>query len=73
MFNLLVGLLFCVQNFTEITKLDGKGLDALLGEMVLDTMLNYTAHFFCLQIHIKFILLENLKVTMKFRHSPLTP
>ena len=46
MFNLLVGLLFCVQNFTEITKLDGKGLNTLLGEMVLDTMLNYTAHFF---------------------------
>ena len=46
MFNLLVGLLFCVQNFTEITKLDGKGLNTLLGEMVLDTMLNYIAHFF---------------------------
>ena len=30
MFNLLVGLLFCVQNFTEITKLDGKGLNVLV-------------------------------------------
>ena len=59
MFNLLVGLLFCVQNFTEITKLDGKGLNALLGKILLDTMPDYIAHFF---VHFSF------KVALFFVH-----
>ena len=57
--NLLVGLLFCVQNFTEITTLGEKGSNALLGKMVLDTMPDYIAYFF---VHFSF------KVALFFVH-----